>query len=437
MNRLIKRKFTISLFCCLVLLSVIIPAGGKCESKPVWDFSFIASVSDSVLSIYGSLEIIKDHLDEQFDSVNNRYNQKGCFDGIFNFHVDTVEVFSGNPYTYADKPHPNYDYKITLDFYNVSRGNWLNPPTNGILILRKGANGGNFFDDITLGILTHELGHARGAIDLYAFAVLQYYNPVNEENYIPAQTIMMNPYRDVWGDYTVHLINSHRDNILEPEDLYLNMYFPRNMKIRVQDLDGLPLENVELKFYTHSWYDFAVLPDPIKIDSSDTEGLCRFYNELFIDLSSIHPKALQHRIANTNILVIGEWQGYKNYTWLPLDKIQTPYLENPDTALVVDLTLPVLRENGAPIPGNFLLMQNYPNPFNSRTNISFYVFQTNNYKLDIVNILGQSVGEICNDRLGAGLHTFYYDSEALPSGVYFYRLQSDDDISVRKMMILK
>ena len=437
MNWLINRKFIISLFSCLLLLSVIAPAGGKCESKPVWDFSFIANVSDSVVSVYGSLETIKSLLDEQFDSVNNRYNQTGCFDGIFNFHVDTVQVFSGNPYTEANRPHPNHDYMITLDYYNVSRGNWLNPPTNGILILRKGSDGGNFFNDITLGILTHELGHARGAIDLYAFAVLKYYNPVNEENYIPAQTIMMNPYRDVWGDYTVHLINSHKDDILEPEDLYLNTFFPHDMKIMVKDLDGLPLENAELKFYAHVWYDFAVIPDPIRIDSTDSDGLCRFHTDLFLDLNSIHPKALQHRVANTNILVVGEWQGRKNYTWLPLDKVQTPYLENPDTTLIVDLTLPVLRENGMPIPGKFLLMQNYPNPFNSRTNISFYVFQTDYLRLDIVNILGQSLGEICNERLDTGLHTFYYDSDTLPSGVYFYRLQSEDDIVVRKMMILK
>ena len=420
-----------------MMIGTVIPANAECESRPVWDFSFIASVSDSVLSVYGSLETIKTLLDEQFDSVNNRYNQADCFNGVFNFYVDSIQVFSGNPYTQANSAHPDQDYQITFDFYNVSRGNWLNPPANGILILRKGSEEDAFFNEFILGLLTHELAHSRGAIDLYALAVLDYYNEVNDSWYVPGASIMMDIKYMVWDDYTVNLINSHEDDILEPEDLYLNAYFPRKMRIRVVDLDGIPIENAELNFYAHTWYDFALAADPIRTDFSDSVGMCRFGSDLFVTINSVNPMALQHHITNTNIMVLAEWEGRKNHIWLPLDKIQTPYFVNPDTTLILDLTLPVLRSDGAPVPDKFVLMQNYPNPFNGETNIEFYLLKAGEVKLDIINILGQSVDEIHNGWLDPGKYTFQYEGHALGSGVYFYRLQNGDDISVRKMLLLK
>lgn len=88
-------------------------------------------------------------------------------------------------------------------------------------------------------------------------------------------------------------------------------------------------------------------------------------------------------------------------------------------------------------PTSFNLSQNYPNPFNPTTNISFTVPQAGNVKLAVYNTLGQEVAVLINGVVNPGLHSVTFDATSLPSGTYFYKLQSDNSVMVKKMMLLK
>jgi hypothetical protein len=75
------------------------------------------------------------------------------------------------------------------------------------------------------------------------------------------------------------------------------------------------------------------------------------------------------------------------------------------------------------IPGRCRLEQNYPNPFNPTTGIRFQIPGVSEVRLSVYDLLGREVAVLVNGRMGAGAHEVTFDGSALPSGVYFYRLQ--------------
>jgi hypothetical protein len=71
-------------------------------------------------------------------------------------------------------------------------------------------------------------------------------------------------------------------------------------------------------------------------------------------------------------------------------------------------------------PSDFLLSQNYPNPFNPSTTINFSLPQSGNVTLKIFNPLGEEVITLPDGYIEAGVYTFNFNGEGLPSGIYIY-----------------
>jgi hypothetical protein len=89
------------------------------------------------------------------------------------------------------------------------------------------------------------------------------------------------------------------------------------------------------------------------------------------------------------------------------------------------------------LPNDIILYQNYPNPFNPNTNISFYLPQSSNVKLEVYNVLGESVGIIINEELSGGYHSVTFNATNLASSIYLISLQSSQIILMKKMILLK
>jgi len=85
----------------------------------------------------------------------------------------------------------------------------------------------------------------------------------------------------------------------------------------------------------------------------------------------------------------------------------------------------------------FTLEQNYPNPFNPQTLIRYRLSSAGNVRLTVYNTLGQVVKELVNGTQPAGAHSVTFDGRGLASGIYLYRLQTDDRVAVRRMLLLK
>jgi len=89
------------------------------------------------------------------------------------------------------------------------------------------------------------------------------------------------------------------------------------------------------------------------------------------------------------------------------------------------------------IPRDFALHQNYPNPFNPSTVIRFDLPRDVEVRLCVYDVLGRLVGVLVDGRVRAGRHSVEFRGDGLSSGVYFYRLEAGDFVSVKKMVLVK
>lgn len=91
------------------------------------------------------------------------------------------------------------------------------------------------------------------------------------------------------------------------------------------------------------------------------------------------------------------------------------------------------------VPGKFGLSQNYPNPFNPSTKISYNVPGTERMMvtLSIYNVLGQTIATLVNEPMEPGTHDAVWNANNVASGIYFYQLRIGNQVTTKKMELLK
>ncbi len=89
------------------------------------------------------------------------------------------------------------------------------------------------------------------------------------------------------------------------------------------------------------------------------------------------------------------------------------------------------------IPNTYRLYQNYPNPFNPVTKIKYGVPQNGYIKLTVYDELGKEVQVVDEGYKEANTYEAVFDATNLPSGVYYYKLETDGFTDTKKMVIIK
>ncbi|MDA0987321.1 MAG: S8 family peptidase [Bacteroidetes bacterium] len=89
------------------------------------------------------------------------------------------------------------------------------------------------------------------------------------------------------------------------------------------------------------------------------------------------------------------------------------------------------------LPNKIELSQNFPNPFNPTTKINFLINSNSNTKLIIYDILGREVDILVNEKLNSGSYSVDWNASKFSSGVYYYKLQSNNKSEIRKMVLMK
>ncbi len=94
------------------------------------------------------------------------------------------------------------------------------------------------------------------------------------------------------------------------------------------------------------------------------------------------------------------------------------------------------------LPSATKLFNNYPNPFNPETTISFNLAEQGFVTIEVFNIRGQKVKTVVKDAFVPGHHSVVWDGtdrkgNPVSSGMYFYRMNSQDHFSTKKMLLLK
>ncbi|MEN8226244.1 MAG: T9SS type A sorting domain-containing protein, partial [Bacteroidota bacterium] len=118
----------------------------------------------------------------------------------------------------------------------------------------------------------------------------------------------------------------------------------------------------------------------------------------------------------------------------------------PGDALVIDPKQWILMappsiitsvEDGISTGQDYQLEQNYPNPFSSLTTIRFSIPESQLVNLRVYDIYGNVVADLVNELQSSGDHTMTFDGSKLANGTYFYRLQADDYVQIRRFVLIK
>ena len=175
------------------------------------------------------------------------------------------------------------------------------------------------------------------------------------------------------------------------------------------------------------WYGLLKAKEKLINIAVDVQGNLKEGHELILfDLSNQERfdliKKSRHQLKNENKTDLGKriYLIYGDRSWVD--------------AKITELT--------NMIPKRFVLNENYPNPFNPVTTIQYEIPHDGNVRLVIYNILGQEVITLVNYDQWAGKYSVRWDGinqygNQVASGTYFYFLKTNNNQSVKKMLLLK
>ena len=171
------------------------------------------------------------------------------------------------------------------------------------------------------------------------------------------------------------------------------------------------------------------------------------YYTWFSDYESVCPGILDYMIYSDSVIEPGN--SFVLYTpGMSADSLAKHGLEADDAEIASD-HLPVVGDFMMPnfvgisdettsmMAMSFQLEHNYPNPFNASTLIRFHLSTEDRIKLSVYDIQGREIGVIAQGHYQAGSHVLNFNAYELPSGLYFYSLETSEGSRIRKMCILK
>ncbi|MBI2418611.1 MAG: T9SS type A sorting domain-containing protein [Ignavibacteriales bacterium] len=197
-----------------------------------------------------------------------------------------------------------------------------------------------------------------------------------------------------------------------------------------------------LRYFFDAWIYGSGFPfyeiywDKIKNNSNYTVNISVYQNTLHGNQLFVMP--LKVRIfgnaADTTVTIFNNAVNQSftvNCSFLPLGIVFDPDNSILKSATVFNADTPVNS------PSGFTLYQNYPNPFNSGTTISFYLKAPQTVSIEVFRADGSLVKLIGPAGYTRGLHKFSFDSAGLSSGIYFYKIKTENGSSVKKMILLR
>jgi len=209
-------------------------------------------------------------------------------------------------------------------------------------------------------------------------------------------------------------------------------YFPENWgKITITDNAGRSYTLYAVKGEVNlDNYELPPATPPGMIDIRFGSG--RIAENINNSIQSIEMSGIEHpvrvKVENISIILQDESGKEINARLEPGEEIT---IENN----LINKLLVFSGEIAAPL--EYALEQNYPNPFNPRTTIEFSFPKESNVNLGIYNVLGELVSTLVNEQKKPGYYEVEFTATALPSGIYFYKLQAGDFVETKKMVLMK
>jgi hypothetical protein len=99
-------------------------------------------------------------------------------------------------------------------------------------------------------------------------------------------------------------------------------------------------------------------------------------------------------------------------------------------------------ENQGQIPNSYKLYNNYPNPFNPQTTIKYDLQKSGRVVIEIFNLLGRKIKTLLNEEKVAGIYIAIWNGTTdkgttAASGIYFYRMKTENFSNTKKMILIR
>ncbi len=236
------------------------------------------------------------------------------------------------------------------------------------------------------------------------------------------------------------------------ERIYTNWQHNRNPFIdhpefadRLPSISGLPIP---------SGPELAVAPQSVDMDTIGLNDTADYYLAIIntgvadLNVSNIVSTNSQFTVGQSSMVLAPENYGYLRITFasqatvgtftttiqLTTNDTDEGFVEIPVTIVVAESISFVGKSQ---FPRRFLMVKNFPNPFNPATTILYTLPHSSHVVLTVFNARGQKVRELVNRRQPAGQFPVRFDGSGLASGIYYYRLSTENGAKIGKMVLLR
>ncbi|MCG8373962.1 MAG: discoidin domain-containing protein [Balneolales bacterium] len=160
------------------------------------------------------------------------------------------------------------------------------------------------------------------------------------------------------------------------------------------------------------------------------------YKENFLSVNGVRVDTLQFETPVDTWLDVSSTLNYTD----PIESISIDHFWGYMTFDYIDVTVKgvsVSNEGDTETPVQLHLSQNYPNPFNPSTEINYSIPEASFVELNIYTIAGQKVATLVHQKQSSGEYSVSWNAASSSSGVYIYRLKTDQGVLSKKMVLIK
>ena len=244
--------------------------------------------------------------------------------------------------------------------------------------------------------------------------------------------------RNVLGDTTFF-------NVLKS---YLN---DTNYRFKNATTDDFTSKISQVTGQDYSWFINEWVKQPNHPKYANTYGITNLGNGNWrvkfkvyqnINYASFHimPIELKIKFTNNTDTLIKVFNNSNNQIFsFDFNKQPDSLKFDPENKIILkEATLTIgIKNISTEIPNEYKLFQNYPNPFNPNTTIKFQIIKSSLVKLIVYDILGREINLLVNEKLNPGTYQAEFNGTGLSSGMYFYKLITEEYTDTKKLILLK
>ena len=308
-------------------------------AKPMWRFSVLARMPQSLVTKYGGGLAAYAAVETQLATVSDRFNAPHIFAGTFAFQLTGFQITTDGGNDEVKKPHAGYDFAVVYDETGL-QGGWLGPQ-QAVLHAWPEGQGGVFAPYATDG-LVHEFGHARGAVDVYDEDVDAAHNPINHAGFDAPAGIMTSPYGvTTWDQYSADIINASGSTLYQGAP-FVDAILPPVFTIRTFGGGGPMSAGVHIDVFPVNWSGKSVNSTPALSGVTTASGAWTLPHNPFAPGTPNKPWNLAHPnflVRATDASGIFAGHPVRGYAWLPLSTVGAAAFAAPYVPYELDIGL--------------------------------------------------------------------------------------------------